>query len=216
MAKETTVLVPLGECDARVVGKRIHNLIYGGRGGTPDPWVATDFPVMVRNYITPERAQQHIEELVRIAADSDNQRGFMAVVHDGTVIGMATYAQERLQTSRGWGWWKKTTTHADGPLLTYWLARPERRPRSPRRMLPVVLRRMAEHLPSNSTLYGRPWTLVRANRGDGGHVDACLNDPNNGFSGFELSERGEFPQVDGVAGERKLYVARYSTELFSA
>lgn len=215
MAENTgTKLVPLKELYPFQVGARLHSLIYGGRGGTPDPWVAEDFPRMVRSYATADRAEARVCELIKIAEDSGGERGFLAVMQGETMVGMATFGQERLETHKGYWPFRKTAVHADGPLLACWLARREQRIRPFSAMLPLVLRQMAVYLASNSTVHGRPWTLVRANRNDDSHVDRCLTDVNNGFGGFEPVERGVYPQVDGVTVERTLYMGRHPVETF--
>jgi hypothetical protein len=211
MATPAIQLKQFSEFPPEELGERLHHLIYHG-GQTPDPHIAQDFPGMVRHYATPESATRRVQQLIRIAAESRHARGFLAVVHDGVVVGVVTFAQEKLEQKKGWGPFKTTTPLVEGPLLACWLARPEDRPGPRQYLLPHILRAAARLLVSNGSLRGNPWTLVRDNRDDRGHVGAYLRDVNNGFGGFQVEHRGEFSEVDGVTGERKVFVCQHEIE----
>lgn len=212
MATPAIQLAPFASFQPDVLGSRLYDLIHGADGGEADPWITRDFPLTGRNYATRDLAISRVGQLARIANRSNGQRGFMAVVREGQVIGVLTFAQEKLERTSGRWMFKTTTTLVDGPLLACWLMRSTRRPGVRQHLLPLILREAAALLAHNGGLHGPPWTLVRNDREDHGHVSSYLTDVNNGFGGFRVEDLGEFPDVDGVAGLRKLFVGAYPIE----
>jgi hypothetical protein len=173
---------------------------------------------MVPNFATPEQAVRGVEELVRVAKRSRGMNNFLAVLCDEMLIGMITCTHGKLKRKRrkGLGPFKSKEVLADGPLLACYLARPSHRPEEQKYLLPHVIRAAARFLVGSSSLHGRPWTLVQADRNDGDYVDNCLRDTNNGFGGFLVKYWGMFPEVDGVSAPRKLYVGQHNVESLRA
>jgi len=143
---------------------------------------------------------------VRQAMKDDPTFAAFVVVCNGVKIGVATYSQQRLSGKRRWLGLQEGPELANGPLIAGWLGNIDR----PKGLLPHVLRAFATIMAANPKLTGKPWTIVRV-----GHpyVRRCLDDPNNGFGGFEeIGAASDYGRVDGVKTLRLLMVGHHTME----